>query len=105
MAQVKERGGGGSSLISRAIKTENPLPRSLFAPNSNGNACYAGYCCCYLKSLELGFFMATRGATMMIVKIDSPTFRLITFIIRGNSRKMKVSQRPLEELRKRPGLG
>ena len=29
-------------LISRAIKTENPLPRSLFARKPNGNACYAG---------------------------------------------------------------
>ena len=58
MAQVKERGGAsvsflllpltplsffGSRLISRAIKTETPLPRSLFAPKPNGNACYAGY--------------------------------------------------------------
>ena len=63
MAQVKERRGGeeerketfsffplplppllffGSRLISRAIKTETPLPRSLFAPKANGNACYAG---------------------------------------------------------------
>ena len=41
---------------------------------------------------------------MMIVEIDSPTFPLITFIIRGKSRKMKVSQGPLEEWRKRPGL-
>ena len=42
---------------------------------------------------------------MMIVKIDSPTFPLITFIIRhGKSKKMKVSQSPLEESRKRPGL-
>ena len=31
------------------------------------------------------------GATMMIVEIDSPTFPVITFIIRGKSRKMKVS--------------
>ena len=65
MAQVKERKGGGEErketfsffplplppllffgshgLISRAIKTETPLPRSLFAPKANGNACYAGY--------------------------------------------------------------
>ena len=41
---------------------------------------------------------------MMNVEIDSPTFPLIRFIIRGKSRKMKVSQSPLEELRKRPGL-
>ena len=31
------------------------------------------------------------GATMMIEEIDSPTFPVITFIIRGKSRKMKVS--------------
>ena len=42
---------------------------------------------------------------MMIVEIDSPTFHLITFIIRGKNRKMKVSQSLLEESRKRPGLG
>ena len=34
----------GSSFISRAVKTENPLPRSFFAPKPNGNACYAGQC-------------------------------------------------------------
>ena len=42
MAQVKER-GGGSCFISRAAKTENPVPRSFFTPKPNGNACYAGY--------------------------------------------------------------
>ena len=42
---------------------------------------------------------------MMIMEIDLPTFPLITFIICGKSRKMKVSQSPLEELQKRPGLG
>ena len=63
-----------------------------------------GCCCCYSKSLELGFIMATRGATMMIVEIDSATFPLTTFSIRGKSRKMKVSQSPLKESRKRPGL-
>ena len=57
------------------------------------------------NSLELGVIMATRDATMMIVEIDSPTFLLITFIIRrGKSRKTKGSQSPLEESRKRPGL-
>ena len=50
MAQVKERGGGGvrvrvffffdSRFISRAVKTESPLPRSFFAPKPNGNAYY-----------------------------------------------------------------
>ena len=29
--------------ISRAAKTENPVPRSFFAPKPNGNARYAGY--------------------------------------------------------------
>ena len=29
--------------ISRAAKTENPVPRSFFTPKPNGNACYAGY--------------------------------------------------------------
>ena len=33
----------GSRFISRSVKTENPLPRSFFAPKPNGNACYAGY--------------------------------------------------------------
>ena len=42
---------------------------------------------------------------MMIVEIDSLTFPLITFIIRGKSKKMKVSESPLEESRKPPGLG
>ena len=41
---------------------------------------------------------------MMIVEIDSPTFPLITFVIRGKSKKMKVSHSPLEESRKLPGL-
>ena len=35
----------GSCFISRAVKTENPIPRSFFAPKPNGNACYAGYMC------------------------------------------------------------
>ena len=42
--------------------------------------------------LELGFIMATRGTKMMIEEIDSSTFALITFIIRGKSAKMKVSR-------------
>ena len=33
----------GSCFISRAAKTENPVPRSFFAPKPSGNACYAGY--------------------------------------------------------------
>ena len=41
---------------------------------------------------------------MMIVEIDSVTFPLTTFTIRGKSGKMKVFQSPLKESRKRPGL-
>ena len=61
MAQVKERGGGGeerksflpsppplpffgSRFVSRAAKTENPIPRSFLTPEPNENmenACYA----------------------------------------------------------------
>ena len=33
----------GSRFISRAVKTESPLPRYFFAPKPNGSACYAGY--------------------------------------------------------------
>ena len=33
----------GSCFITRAAKTENPVPRSFFAAKPNGNACYAGY--------------------------------------------------------------
>ena len=37
----------GSCFISRAAKTENPVPPRFFTPKPNGNACYAGYpiCC------------------------------------------------------------
>ena len=38
----------GSCLISRAAKTENPVPRSFFTPKPKGNACYAGYYYCAL---------------------------------------------------------
>ena len=64
-----------------------------------------GCSCRYSKSLKLTFIMATRSAMMMIMKIDSPTFPLITFIIREKSRKMKVSQSLLDESQKHPGLG
>ena len=39
-----------------------------------------GCCCCHSKSLELGFITAARGATMMIVEIDSPTFPLLRLL-------------------------
>ena len=38
----------GSCLISRAAKTENPVPRSFFTPKPKGNACYVGYYYCAL---------------------------------------------------------
>ena len=43
---------------------------------------------------------------MVIVEIDSPAFPLITrLLLVERVEKMKVSQSPLEESRKRPGLG
>ena len=42
----------GSRFISRAVKTENPLPRSFFAPKPNGNACSAGQ--------KAGYFIGIR---------------------------------------------
>ena len=55
-----------------------------------------GCCCCYSKSLELGFILSTRGATMMIMEIYSFLERV---------EKLRVSQSPLEESRKRLSLG
>ena len=51
--------------------------------------------------------MGTNGATIMILEIYTytPTLPLITFIIHGISLKIKVTQSPLEESRKRPGHG
>ena len=50
----------GSCFIPRAVKTEN-LPPSFFAPEPNGNACYAGYrlwvdkACIRIVSLSVAF--------------------------------------------------
>ena len=41
--RVKDRAKNGSRLISRTIKTENPIPPLFFAPKLNGNPSYAGY--------------------------------------------------------------
>ena len=41
--RVKDRAKNGSRFISKAVKTENRLPRSFFALKLNGNACYEGY--------------------------------------------------------------
>ena len=76
--------------VSSSMPSSCPQPKAVIAVIPN--------------RLELGFIIATRGETMMIVEINSSTFPLITFIIRGKSRKMKVSQSPLEESGKRPGL-
>ena len=73
MAQVKERGEGGeerketglllpplsfigSCFISRAAKTENPVPRSFIAPKPNGNACYADQ-----RSTNFGLWSRSRN--------------------------------------------
>ena len=40
--RVKDRAKNGSLLISRAAKTDSPVPRSIFAPKRNGHACYTG---------------------------------------------------------------
>ena len=60
---VSKRAFFGSCFISRAAKTENPVPRSFFAPKPNGNACYAGYIQVDLKSfLASGaFFFRSRS--------------------------------------------
>ena len=53
VSRVKDRAKNGPSpfplfhffdsrFISRAAKTENPFPRSFFAPTQHGNACFAG---------------------------------------------------------------
>ena len=39
----KSQGHAKNGASKRAAKTENPVPRSFFAPKPNGNACYAGY--------------------------------------------------------------
>ena len=39
---VKGHATNGFRFISRAVKTENPVPRSFFTPKPKGNACYAG---------------------------------------------------------------
>ena len=51
-----------------------------------------GCCCCYSKSLELGFIMATRGATMMIAEIDSPTFLWLRSLFMERVEKWRSSR-------------
>ena len=48
----KER---GTRVKDRAAKTENPVPRSFFAPKPNGNACYAGYVIIYVAMLYINY--------------------------------------------------
>ena len=46
--RVKDSAKMASRFISRAAKTENPVPQSFFALKPNGNACYAG-CLCLIR--------------------------------------------------------
>ena len=46
----------GSRSISHAAKTENPVPRSFFAPEPNENACYAGESYALTGKLLLAFW-------------------------------------------------
>ena len=46
------------------------------------------------------FIMAARGATMMIIEIDTPNFPLITFIIYVMSWKIKLSPKPVGRIAK-----
>ena len=79
---------------------DHPCPLTILtAPKLYGGCCYSKP----LELLNLSVIMAARGETMMIFKIDKPTFPLITFIIYCGKRwKSRSSQRPLEESQKRP---
>ena len=68
--RVKDRAKNGASFISRAVKTENPIPRSFFAPKPNGNACYAGYTDCDSSTFRASYSSPRMDAgKMKIVKI------------------------------------
>ena len=47
----------GSRSLFGAAKTGNPVPRSLFAAKTNGNACYAGYTPVFTSSY---FFISVK---------------------------------------------
>ena len=42
-ASIRVGRGWGRKVRSHMTKTENPVPRSFFAPKPNGIACYAGW--------------------------------------------------------------
>ena len=44
--------------------TENPVPRSFFAPKPNGNACYAGYGISDIVIFDLKYTNLEHSASM-----------------------------------------
>ena len=65
----------GSRFIFRAVKTENLVPLSFFAPKLNGNASYAGYAT-----------LLTKGANPL------PHAGSLTKIVTFFFRKLKISR-------------
>ena len=80
----------GSRFISRAVKTESPLPWYFFAPKPNGNACYTGYTqyyilislfsfVCFVYSLLFGtncyisFHAFTKITLYFVARLSSTT--------------------------------
>ena len=61
--RVKDR----ARFIFHAVKTENTVPRSFFAPKLNRNACYAGYgnlCLLTKNVLNMATFFSSRVAVL-----------------------------------------
>ena len=68
----------GSRFISRAVKTENPFPRSFFAPKPNGNACYAGYIFTYGT--------VTRGFNFILKQNERKPYRMTQKVLQSTLR-------------------
>ena len=68
--RAKDRAKNGASK-----RTENPLPRSLFAPKQNGNACYAGYISCDFPS---GLCMPGGTGVFLACTIDLKPFQIFS---------------------------
>ena len=70
----------GSCFISRAAKTENPVPRSFFVPKPNGNACYAGY-----NFNTYSFFSGCqfKNAIIAVLFFNETSFICHSFIWKG----------------------
>ena len=68
--RAKDRAKNGASK-----RTENPLPRSLFAPKQNGNACYAGYISCDFPS---GLCMPGGTGVFLACTIDMKPFQIFS---------------------------